>query len=369
MNADKQTCREHGGPRLPASRGFVRAACLLLSGLWLLTSAAHAATFSGNASISASDPGGDLNWKPANNALTVSCWFRISIPSGTNLTENMVILMGRADGNEGASYSYLVRFNVFNGNVEFSARGESGAFTNTLIARPYLDRWYHVAVVRQASSFSAYVDGRQLTAFPFTSIGDGGGNGLAIGGVSGNSRLFLGDIVEVAIYQSPLSQNVIQDRMFKDQRLFANIKGYYKLAYSTNDADLLHNFALAPSPPSGTDPATKQGSGTIDFEETDQAGEQSIFDSRKNHGEDAITPLSGAFSWSQTAFARPVPGIALDFRFGYGSGIPTASPSDGSTDPYDQRVLSPSWRHTFDTRVVEGRDSKEFNLVTWDGSI
>ena len=98
--------------------------------------------------------------------------------------------------------------------------------------------------------------------------------------------------MEAAIYQSALNTSQIQDRMFKDQRSFANLKGYYKLAASTNASELYHNFAS--SPPSGTDPGVKQGAGIIAFEETDQAGEQSLFDSRKNHGQDAITPLSGA---------------------------------------------------------------------------
>ena len=354
-------------------RQFLRflggSAFLRLAAVCNLTCIFHApaATFSGNGSISANDPTGALSADPANNALTVSCWFRLSIPSSTILTENLVVLMDRTDGNESANYSYEVRFNIFNANIELLARGASGAMTNTLIARPYLDRWYHVAVVRQQSAFAAYVDGRQLALFPSTSIGSAVGGGLSIGGISGNSRLFRGDIVEVAIYQAALSQNLIQDRMFKDQRTFANLKGYYKLAYSTNTADLYRNYVSAP--PSGTDPAAKLGTGNIGFEETDPAGEQSIFDSRKNRGQDAITPLSGAFSWSQSAFARPVPGIAFDFRFGYSSATPTTAPDDGSADPLDPRVLGKGWRQTFDTRIVPEQISTERRLILWDGSI
>jgi len=328
---------------------------------------ARAATFPGNASISANDPLNTLSADAVNNALTVSCWFRISIPSSTNLTDNMVLLMDRTDGNEGANFSYQIRFNIYTGNIEFMARGSGGAITNTLIVRPYLDRWYHVAVVRQQSAFTAYVDGRQLASFPSASIGNAVGGGLSVGGISGNSRLFMGDIVEVAIYQSALGQNLIQDRMFKDQRTFPNLKGYYKLAYSTNSTDFYRNYVT--TPPFGTDPATKQGAGTIAFEETDQAGEQSIFDSRKNHGQDAISPLSGAFSWTQPALARPVPGIAFDFRIGYSSATPTTAPADGSVDPYERRVLGPNWRHTFDARMVPEQISTERHLLLWDGSI
>ena len=193
------------------------------------------------------------------------------------------------------------------------------------------------------------------------------GSGLSIGGISGNSRLFQGDIVEVAIYQAALNTSQIQDRMFKDQRTLPNLKGYYKLAYSTNAADFYRNFVT--NAPFGTDPASPSAPGKIGFEETDQAGEQSLFDSRKNHGQDAITPLSGAFSWSQTAFARPVPGIAFDFRFGYSSATPTTAPADGSADPFDQRVLGKGWRHTFDTRIVPEQIFTERRLILWDGSI
>jgi len=318
---------------------LLRRAVLVFACLFLALTG-NAATFSGTASISANDPLNALSADAVNNALTVSCWFRISIPSSTNLTENMILLMDRTDGNESANFSYQIRFNIYTGNIEFMARGSGGAITNTLIVRPYLDRWYHVAVVRAQSAFTAYIDGRQLASFPSLNIGNAVGGGLSIGGISGNSRLYLGDIVEVAIYQSALGQNLIQDRMFKDQRTFPNLKGYYKLAYSTNTADFYRNYVT--SPPSGTDPATKQGPGTIAFEETDQAGEQSIFDSRKNRGQDAISPLSGAFSWSQPALARPVPGIAFDFRIGYSSATPTTAPADGSLDPYDRRILGPS---------------------------
>ena len=205
----------------------------------------QAATFSGNASISINDPTGALSADPANNALTVSCWFRLSIPSSTNLTDNLVVLMDRTDGNEAATFSYEIRFNIFNGNLEFLANGTTGTITSKLIDRPYLDRWYHLAVVRQQSAFAAYVDGRQLALFPSVNLGNAVGGGLSIGGVSGNSRLFLGDIVEVAIYQAALNTSQIQDRMFKDQRASANLKGYYKLAYSTNVADLYRNSLLS----------------------------------------------------------------------------------------------------------------------------
>lgn len=99
-----------------------------------------AATFSGNADLTVPDPSGALSWNSGNAALTVQCWFKISIPSGTNLTQNMTILVNGNSGSE-SQYAYLVRFNISNGNVEFVAQGASGNYTNTLIQLPYLERW------------------------------------------------------------------------------------------------------------------------------------------------------------------------------------------------------------------------------------
>ena len=159
MNADKPRFRKPGGARLVASRGLVRAVCLLLSGFWLLVSSVHAVTFAGNSRVEVTDPTGALSWN--GTALSVQCWFKISIPSGTTLTDNLTILVNRRSGSQSDAHAYAIYFNIFSGNVEFSARG-SDAYTNTLIVRPYLDRWYHVAVVRQGENFTGYVDGREM---------------------------------------------------------------------------------------------------------------------------------------------------------------------------------------------------------------
>ncbi|MBI2926136.1 MAG: hypothetical protein HYY24_10565 [Verrucomicrobia bacterium] len=336
----------------------------------LLPATSPGATFTNKTSIKVEDPTGSLT--SSSGTFTVSCWFRISIPSNSPLTEDMVILMDRADGNEAANFSYLIRFNAMLGDVEFVTRGSVGTYSKTLIQRPYLDRWYHVAVTRSGAggigSFNAYVDGRALAPFNEpANIGTTTGGGLAIGGISGTSRLFFGDIIEIAFYQSKLEIGDIQQRMFLDQRSFANLKGYYKLASSTNSSDLYRNFV--PSPAEKTDPAEKVGSGTVEFEETDAAGEQSTFDSRKNHGENALAPLSGAFTWQQTALARAVPGIAFDFRYGYSSGTPTGPSADGAFDPYTKRSLGPGWRHSFDTRLFIESNPNELKLLTWDGAI
>ncbi len=327
-------------------------------------SAGRAATLYGTASIQAADTAG--NFTSSNGTFTVACWFRMSIPSGVTLSDNMDILMDRSDGNESANFCYLVRFNATSGNVEFTTHGPSGSYTKTLIPQPYLERWYHVAVARSGNTFTCYVDGRQVGNSEASAVGNGAGSGLSIGGIGGSSKLFYGDIIEASFYNLPLADpSAIQSLMFSDQRGNggSGLTGYFKLGYSTNSTDYYRNFG-----PGATDFAAKVGSGNIDFLQTDQAGEQSLFDSRKNHGDDALAALSGAFGWQQTALSRPVPGIAFDLRFGYSTVVPTTPGVDGS-DPYSPRVLSPGWRNTFDTRVVVGENQNVFLLITWDGGI
>ncbi len=276
--------------------------------------------------------------------------------------------MDRSDGNEGANFSYLLRYNYTNNAVEFVTRGSALPWSKTLIQNPYLQRWYHVAITRSGAVFNYYVDGRPISQTDSVTVGSTVGNGLSIGGVNGTSKQFSGDIVEVAFYSQVLSESFIQARMFQDQRTFPNLKAYYKLGYSANTNDFYHNFVT--NPPAGTDPATAAGSGSIAFNQVDEAGEQSIYDANRNHGADALTPLSGAFFWKQTAFARPTPGIGFDFEYGYSSALPTQGPADGTSDPYDTRVLSPRWRNSFDVRAVwDNNNFYEVDLITWDGAV
>jgi RHS repeat-associated protein len=332
-------------------------------------SVSFGATFTNNASIQVtSDPSGSLT--SASGIFTVSCWFRISVPSSATISDNMDILMDRSDGNEGANFSYLLRYNYINNAVEFVTKGSSASYSRSLIQNPYLERWYHVAVIHSGAGFTFYVDGLPLgsQSGDSTAVGSTTGSGLSIGGVNGNSKQFSGDIVEMAIYSQALNQSLIQGRMFQDQRNFTNLKGYYKLGYSTNASDFYHNFVT--NPPAGTDPASAVGSGTITFSQVDEAGEQSLFDANLNHGADALTPLSGAFAWQQTAFARPTPGIGYDFEYGYSSALPTQAPQNGSSDPYDTRILGPRWRTSFDVCVaVNNSILNQFNLITWDGAV
>ena len=221
--------------------------------------------------------------------------------------------------------------------MEYSCRGAAGIYTNTLITRPYLERWYQVAVVRQGDVFTAYVDGRQVFSAS-SSVGDSSNTGGMCVGGWGASKYLFGKVQEVSIYQRALSGPEIVDNLFADQSAQPNLTGYFKLGYSTNSAIQLTNSA--PSPATGIASLTAVGS--VTFEQADEAGEQSTYDSRRNGGRDAVVPLSGSFSWEQTALAWPTPGIAFDFRFGYSSANAFGGYQLGSTDPYASGPLGPA---------------------------
>ena len=361
------------------SKSSLRTHCaLLFSALLLLPAAGPAATFPGNAYISVADSTGSLSWNASNpnKALTIACWFKLSIPSDKLANpegiKDMVIVMNRQDGDTGQPSAYLLRFSAERGNVEFVTTGNLGEDRRTVIQRPYLERWYHVAVKRKRTVLTFYVDGREVVPpeSPAVVLDDSVANkaGLAIGG-SSSGKYFDGDIQEVVIYQNEASPATIRGWMFNDLPAdqLPDLKGYFKLAASTNITDRLKNFAL--NPPDDAKQAKDIPQDAVTFEELDKAGEQSVFDSRKNGGRDAIAPLSGSFSWQQTAFARPTPGVAFDFRFGYNSGNAFNSSKIGDYNPYEGPVLSPGWRHSFETIIVPQPTGNERQLVLWDGSI
>ena len=92
--------------------------------------------------------------------MTVSCWFKLSVPSTVTLTKNMVILANARRSDPSGAFSFLIQFNINTGNIEFTASGTSPLPAQKLIERPYLDRWCYIAVTRSGGDFTGYVDGR-----------------------------------------------------------------------------------------------------------------------------------------------------------------------------------------------------------------
>jgi RHS repeat-associated protein len=328
------------------------------------------AVFDGNARIEVADTSGNLSWVAANNALTVECWFRISIPSGQSISQNMTLLVDRRTGSETDPYAYLLFFNIATGNIEFQTRAGANLNNFVVLSRPYLDRWYHVAVRRSGTALTILLDGQEIVQNAPLTVGNGVANtdGVSIGGW-GNGKYFWGDIQEVRIWQQARNSGQIRDNMFRDlpPESLPQLRGYYKLGYSADVADHYRNFAA--NPPAGSTPGVKQGSGSILFEEVDQAGEQSLFDSRKNRGEAAVAPLSGAFTLQQTLFTRPTPGIPFSLGIGYSSANAYSGGMFGHFNPFADPVLGAGWRHSYDMRIFPEQIASERRLLNWDGSV
>ncbi len=354
---------------------------LALAGGDISNAAVFPATAStlGNVRLEVTDTTGGLSWNPpsitpAPNALTVMAWVKISIPTGTELSSDMTILANRKTGDWNQPHAWRFYFNINTGNIEFSAQGTSSLTPIKLVERPYLDRWYHLAVVRSNTTYTPYVDGRALTAYSQDIGNSATTDGVSIGGFKGGEK-FWGEIQEVAIIQASQNATAINTNRLRDiPSTYTSLKGYFKLAYSPTPVDNTKNFAA--TPPTGTESAAKVGTGTIEFPESDKQGEQSLFDSQKNNGRDALAPLAGAFSWQRTLLSRPTAGIPFEFRIGYNSGISFNSQAlEGGNNMFEEdAVLGPGWRHSFQTRLIPGSKflvggTGFIGLLMWDGSL
>ena len=371
---------------LKASRSKNRL-IVLISTIFILVKVGMGAVFptaivsaTDNARIEINDTIGGLSFNPpsgtpAPNALTVMAWVKLSIPTGTDLSGNMTVLGNRKTLDWNSPHAYRFYFDISTGNLEFSARGTSSLTPIKLVERPYLDRWYHLAVVRSNNNYTPYVDGRALTPVSQDIGNSATTDGVSIGGFKGGEKLW-GEIQEVAIFHSVLSAVGINTYRLRDipTATTPSLRGYFKLSYASTVADNLKNFAASPA--TGTENGFKIGTGTIDFPETDKQGEQSLFDSQKNYGRDALAPLAGAFSWQRTLLSRPTASIPFEFRVGYNSGISFNSQAlEGGNNMFEEdAVLGPGWRHSFQTRLVPGSKflvggSGFIGLLLWDGSL
>ena len=201
-----------------------------------------------NARIEIADSTGGLSYNPAAvtpapNALTVMAWVKLSIPTGTNLSGDMTILANRKTLDWNSPHAYRFYFNINTGNIEFSAKGTSSLSPIKLVERPYLDRWYHLAVVRSNNIYTPYVDGRALTPVSQDIGNSATTDGMSIGGFKGGEKLW-GEIQEVAILHSVLSAVSINTNRLRDiPTTTTGLRGYFKLSFSTTVADNLKNLA------------------------------------------------------------------------------------------------------------------------------
>ena len=221
---------------------FAHALPVLLVAAALSVGNVSAAVFDGSARIEIEDTTGGLSL--SNNMFSISCWMKMSIPSDTKLSENMTLLVDRTTGGDGDNHAYQLRYNYQEGRVEFVCTGASGTLpVQTMIERPYLDRWYHVAVTRQNDAFTGFADGHEVFNISHT-VGDSRNeDGVSIGGWS-DAKYFFGEIQEVAIYQEYRSKTLIRAYMYTDQPSSdPDLRGYYKLGSSNDTNDYFRNFS------------------------------------------------------------------------------------------------------------------------------
>ncbi|MDB6005878.1 MAG: hypothetical protein JWR15_2865, partial [Prosthecobacter sp.] len=127
----------------------------------LFVAQASAATFNGGSRAYVADSTGGLSWNDAagQKALTVSCWFKISLPDGGVISNPMIIMANSNSSWNGTTLSgnhaYCLFLNPNTGNVDFSAKGTTGTYLHGIVS-PYPERWYHVAVVLSNSTVTAY---------------------------------------------------------------------------------------------------------------------------------------------------------------------------------------------------------------------
>ena len=204
---------------------FLRLLATMLASLIALQ-CADAAVFNGSSRASTGDSTSAFSGG-ASNALTVSCWFKMSIPSGVILSKDMVVLSNRQTSTAGGNFAFEIAFSITSGNVEFRAQGASGALPpQTLIALPFLERWYHVAVTRAGDNFIGYLDGREVFTVNQAVGASTNAGGITIGGTGDSANLY-GEVQEVAVYRRKLTPSNIRSRMFVDQPTTdTDLRGY-----------------------------------------------------------------------------------------------------------------------------------------------
>ena len=150
----------------------------------------YSALFNGtNATLSIPDSD---DWTFGTGNFTIDLWVRFA-----SITGEQFIFDQRTNGN---NEWYLMKST--GGNIVFSWTdgGTSKAYQSSSWS-PSIDTWYHIAVIRNGSSFNIYVDGTSvgLTDIGTNDLADVGAVSLYIGSQSGSGSFFNGLLDEVRI--------------------------------------------------------------------------------------------------------------------------------------------------------------------------
>jgi hypothetical protein len=177
-------------------------------------------------------PGPNASQKP-NTALTVEAW----IFSTSNSTDYQGIVCNTQDnGGDEAGY-YLTKRS--NGNIDFQIATTSSGFNNGPSVAVPLNKWIHVAATYDGSSAKIYINGILSASQAITGLIDwttGSTNTIyRIGAYEDDTEFygFQGQIDEVKVWNTALTQTQIRDRMCRKitsgDALFSNLVAYYNL--------------------------------------------------------------------------------------------------------------------------------------------
>ena len=161
--------------------------------------------------------------------MTIEAWIKAD-SWGTNIWENVIVSKdGWAFGEQG----YTLRAGA-NGSLSFNL-GISGGWREVTSA-PTMNtgQWYHVAGTYDGTTMLLYINGMQVGNTTFNGAIDAGAYNLTFGQAAytaGGTRDFDGNIDEIKIWGSALSQSDIQDYMCKkvtaSHPAYANLIGYW----------------------------------------------------------------------------------------------------------------------------------------------
>ncbi|MES2774934.1 MAG: LamG-like jellyroll fold domain-containing protein [Bacteroidota bacterium] len=184
---------------------------------------------SGNSIVfNGSDNSVDLGTSFTQQNFTVDMWVK---PGATQVTYADII----DNNHSGSSTNWVCQQDGNNVNTYgFGTMNTSVGFTLT----PNV--WQHLTLVKSPTALEAYINGILIQSTPYS----GGainysGNFLRLGKWGGGGRNWNGTMDEVRIWNTPLTQAQIRDRMCKKIKpsdpLFSNLAGYYNFDETTGN--------------------------------------------------------------------------------------------------------------------------------------
>jgi len=136
------------------------------------------------------------------SAVTLSAWFNFS---GTYHTDKNLVLSGGSSGSDRFYFQQLSATEL--------RYGSSSGFVNFTIPTVSASTWYHMAIVHNGTSASAYFNGSPSSSNPQTVTAPTAnyGTALKVGAYYTGSAVFGGLLDEVSVFDSALSAGDIED--------------------------------------------------------------------------------------------------------------------------------------------------------------